>query len=173
MKNPISIFIMIFMVGITVWSCQPTATENEKSAKITADVNASEEVKYDSALAVEFGADQYGMKKYVMAFLKRGPNRDRDSAEAVALQRAHLLNIERMAEEGMLVVAGPFLDNDDLRGIYIFNVPTVEEAIQLTNTDPAIQAGSLVMEMKEWYGSAGLMGVNDLHKKVSRQSVAE
>ena len=40
------------------------------------------------------------MKKYVMAFLKKGPNRDLDSAHANELQIAHLKNINRMAEEG-------------------------------------------------------------------------
>jgi uncharacterized protein YciI len=78
-----------------------------------------------------------------------------------------------MAEAGQLVLAGPFLDDGDLRGIYIFNVKTVEEAEALTNTDPAIQAGRLKMELKEWYGSAALMAVNGLHKSLSRQSFAD
>ena len=44
----------------------------------------------DQALADELGADPYGMSKYVMAFLKKGPNRDRSPEEGAALQRAHL-----------------------------------------------------------------------------------
>lgn len=47
-----------------------------------------------------------------------------------------------------------------------------EEAEKLTNTDPAIQAGLLAMELKEWYGPAALMAVNDLHKTLSKQSIA-
>ena len=63
------------------------------------------------------------------------------------------------------------MDNDDLRGIYIFNVETIEEAEKLTKSDPAIQAGSLTMELKEWYGSAALMLVNDLHKKIAKVEI--
>lgn len=173
MKNAFHLLLLACIAGMTVLACQSTADENQRAAAMVEDMEMTEEIPYDSALAAKFGADTYGMKKYVMAFLKRGPNRDRDSAESAALQRAHLLNIERMAEEGTLIVAGPFLDNEDLRGIYIFDVSSIEEARQLTNSDPAIQAGSLVMEMKEWYGSAALMGLNDLHKKISKQSVAE
>ena len=79
----------------------------------------------------------------------------------------------RMAEEGTLVLAGPFLDNGEVRGIYIFNVATVKEAEALTKTDPAIQAGRLVMELHPWYGSAALMEVNQLHKKVQKISITE
>ena len=81
---------------------------------------------YDSLLAADIGADDYGMRPYVMAFLKAGPNRDQDSATAANIQRAHLDNIIRMAESGELVVAGPYMDDFDIKGIYVFAVETVE-----------------------------------------------
>lgn len=123
---------------------------------------------YDSVLAAELGADDYGMQVYVMAFLKRGPQAPRDSAHAAELQRAHLDNIRRMGEAGKLVLAGPFMDRGDLRGIYIFDVRTLEEAEKLTQSDPAIQYGSLTMDLKPWYGSAALKRVNELHAKIAR-----
>ena len=126
---------------------------------------------YDSLLASQLGADDYGMKQYVMAFLKRGPNRDQDSATAARLQRAHLDNIFRLADEGKLVLAGPFADDGDIRGIYIFDVKTVQEAEALTSTDPAIQAGRLVMELHPWYGSAALMKVVEISKKISKEKI--
>ena len=126
---------------------------------------------FDAELAAKLGADQYGMKSYVMAFLKSGPNRNQDSMQAAVLQRAHLDNITRMANEGKLVIAGPFLDDGNVRGIYIFNVATVEEAEGLVKTDPAIQAGRLIMELHPWYGSAALMEVNHLHKKLSKEPI--
>ncbi|MBN2417232.1 hypothetical protein JXO52_15450 [bacterium] len=134
---------------------------------------SSGQTVYDSAAAAVYGADEYGMKRYVMAFLKRGPNRSFDAVKAAELQNAHLANITRMATEGKLVLAGPFLDDGDLRGIYIFNVPTLEEARALTETDPAIRAGSLVMELKEWYGSAALVPLNDIHATLSRKGITE
>ena len=47
---------------------------------------------YDSTTAQKYGADEYGMKKYIMAFLKRGPNRNLDADSSQALQMAHLEN---------------------------------------------------------------------------------
>ena len=131
------------------------------------------ELTYDEKKAKAFGADEYGMKKYVMAFLKKGPNRNLSQEEANKLQMAHLENIDKMADEGKLVLAGPFFGNGELRGIYIFNVSTIAEAEALTKTDPAIKAGSLKMELMEWYGSAGLVGLNDLHKTLMRKNVSE
>lgn len=126
---------------------------------------------YDSALASKLGADEYGMKSYVLAFLKSGPNRNQDSLQAAILQKAHLDNITRMANEGKLVVAGPFLDDGEIRGIYIFNVETIQEAEALTKTDPAIQAGRLIMELHPWYGSAALMQVNSTHRKLAKKPI--
>jgi len=133
----------------------------------------SKNPQYDAQLAQKLGADEYGMKTYVMAFLKAGPNRLKDSAARAELQQAHLKNIMRLADEGKLIVAGPFLDNQDIRGIFIFNVSTVEEAKKLTETDPAIKAGSLIMELHPWYGSAALVEAYRLHKKVEKKSVAD
>lgn len=123
-------------------------------------------IEKDTALAIELGADEYGMKQYVMAFLKKGPNRDRSPAEAAELQKAHLENITRLAKEKKLILAGPFMDEGNIRGIYIFNVTSVEEAQKLTETDPAVKAGSLVMELHPWYGSAALMKVNEIHEQL-------
>ncbi len=125
---------------------------------------------FDEMLAKELQADDYGMSSYVLAFLKKGPNRPTNPQEGADLQTAHLANIQRLTTEGKLLLAGPFLDEGEIRGIYIFDVATVEEARELTSTDPAIIAGSLVMELQPWYGSATLKKLNDLHKKVMKKA---
>lgn len=128
---------------------------------------------YDAALAERLGADELGMKAYVVAFLKPGPNRDQPPDEAKALMAGHLANIERMANEGSLVLAGPFLDDGPYAGIYVFAVKTVEEAAALTATDPAIQAGRLEMELHPWYGSAALGELTPLHRRIQRTSLTD
>lgn len=133
----------------------------------------SKSVQYDSAFAAKLGSDGYGMKQYVMALLKKGPLRDQDSVTAANLQRAHLENITRMANEGKLVIAGPFMDDWEVRGIYVFDVKTVEEARALTETDPAIQAGRLTMDLHPWYGPAALTLITPLHKRLEKKSVAD
>ena len=136
---------------------------------VTSSTIPEEHQAYDSILAKKLEADPYGMHQYVMAFLKKGPNREQDPEKAKALQKAHMDNIGKLAEQGKLVVAGPFMDNGELRGIYIFKVSTVEEAQKLTETDPLIQSGGLVMELHPWYGSAALIMVNEIHKKVTKE----
>jgi len=127
---------------------------------------------YNSELAKELGADEYGMRQYVMAFLKSGPNRNQSEEEAAAMQVAHLENIQRMADEGVLLMAGPFMEEGDLRGIYIFDVATIEEAEELTATDPMIQSGRLMMDLRLWYGSAALKKVNEIHNQIQNVNIS-
>jgi uncharacterized protein YciI len=162
-KKFITLFTIFLIVVLVSCDCEKSkSTHQEKATQ-----------SFDAVKAAKYGADDYGMKKYVMAFLKKGPNREIDSVKANELQMAHLKNIFKMADEGKLVLAGPFMDNDSIRGIYIFNVQTLEEARKLTETDPAIQAGSLVMELREWYGSAALMEVTAISKTITKKNIAE
>ncbi len=157
MEKNIVTFILLLIGGVTF------AQTSQTDVKPT----------FDSVLAKKLGADDYGMKQYVMAFLKEGKNRNLDSAESANLQVAHLKNIMRLADEGKLIVAGPFLDNQAVRGIFIFNVSTIEEARQLTATDPAIKAGVLEMELRPWYGSASLIEIMRLHKSIEKRSIVD
>lgn len=164
-----NLILIIFGLSFCYLSCESTSADQVKAT--TKDVNKS--IPYDSVKAKAYGADDYGMKKYVMAFLKKGPNRDLDSVKAAELQMAHMSNINRMAEEGKLVLAGPFFGDGEIRGIYVFDVPSIPEAEALTNTDPAIQAGSLEMELVEWYGSAALMAINEIHLSLEKKGIME
>jgi uncharacterized protein YciI len=86
-------------------------------------------------------------------FLKRGPNRkdgDGETAEIQELQKAHLANINRLAEMKKLVVAGPFGDDGDLRGIFVFRVRSMKEAEELAATDPMIKIDRLRLELHPW-----------------------
>ncbi len=123
---------------------------------------------FDAALAAELGADDYGMRRYVVAFLKAGPNRDHGPDAIAALQRGHMEHMRRMADDGKLIMAGPFLDGGELRGIFVFAVETLEEAAALTAADPAVEAGRLAMELHPWYGSAALLKVGEIHKAIAR-----
>ncbi|HXU28161.1 MAG TPA: YciI family protein [Bacteroidia bacterium] len=125
---------------------------------------------YDSTLAKKLKADDYGMHKYVMCFLKTGPNKSLSADSSKKIQVAHLQNIKDLASQGKLVVAGPFMDETELEGIFILNATTVEEAQTLVNTDPAVKAGVLIMELHPWYGSAALMEVPFIHAKIQKKN---
>jgi uncharacterized protein len=124
---------------------------------------------FDAALAADLGADDYGMRRYVMALLKTGPNRDHDAETAAELQRAHMQHIARLADAGTLLLAGPFMHGGELRGVFVFDVDDLDEARRLTEADPAVQAGRLQMELYPWYGSAALRRVGDIHRTISRK----
>lgn len=159
--------LIIALISIVLLSgcIEPTEISAEKET-----ITDNSET-FSPELAQKVGADSYGMRKYVMAFLKAGPNRDLEVDEAEKLQRTHLDNINKLADQGLLQLAGPFMDQGDLKGIYIFSVETKEEAKKLVETDPAIKAGSLEMELHSWYGSAALMEIPRLHKKVSKVNI--
>jgi uncharacterized protein len=100
---------------------------------------------------------KFSMMTYQMVFLSRGPNaKTIDSVTSKKLFEGHMDNIKKLAAEGKLVIAGPFGDKGDLRGIFIMDVPTKEEAERLCLEDPAVKAGALQIEIKPWYGPKGL-----------------
>ena len=93
-----------------------------------------------------------------LGFLKRGAKWTPKQTPATAeLQKAHLANIYRLAEMKKLVVAGPFGDDTALRGIFVFKVASIDEARALAETDPAVQAGRLVIEMHPWLVPEGIL----------------
>lgn len=128
--------------------------------------------KFDAELAKKVGADKNGMRNYVLAILKTGPRDAEVKGDArKELFKGHFNNINRLAAEGKLAVAGPFGKNDKaFRGLFIFAVPTVEEAKALAETDPTVKAGVLIVEYVPWYGSAALMLSNEFHEKVAKEN---
>jgi uncharacterized protein YciI len=126
---------------------------------------------FDEALAKKLGADDLGMREYVMCFLKTGPFKVEDPAKRSELMKGHFGMINRLAKEGKLVLAGPFSNGGEFRGIYLFDVKTVEEAKLLTETDPSIKVGYFTVEFIKWYGSAALMQVNETHNKIAKKNL--
>jgi uncharacterized protein YciI len=95
------------------------------------------------------------MQQYFIAFLKRGENRSQDSLEAAKLQQGHMKHLGEMYEKGFADISGPFGDDGDIRGITIYNVPTLEMADSLANLDPSVKAGRLVIEVHPWWAAKG------------------
>lgn len=125
-------------------------------------------VKYDSGLAAKLGGDENGMRQYVMVILKTGPNPKPKGKERDEMFKGHFANIERLANEGKLVLAGPFDGVDGWRGMFVFAVKDIEEARQLTASDPVIASGEMVAEYHRYYGSAALMQVNEVHNRITK-----
>ena len=105
-----------------------------------------------------------------LCILKTGPkDAEIKGDERTKIFEGHFANIGRLADEGKLAVAGPFGKNDKgYRGLYIFAVSTIEEAEALVQLDPAVKAGIFVPELTPWYASAGMMAVNETHKRIQK-----
>ena len=101
------------------------------------------------------GDTTYVMKRYVFMHLLSGSERSQDSLEAAKIQEQHLAHLNKMAESGKLVMAGPFQDGGKYRGLLIFDVETVDEALALESEDPAVKAKRLEMQAFYWWGAKG------------------
>ena len=103
-------------------------------------------------------ASPISMTTAYLGFLTRGAKWTPEQTPATAeLQKAHLANINRLAQMKKLVVAGPFGDNTTLRGIFVFKVASIDEAKALAETDPAVQAGRLAIQMHPWLVPEGVL----------------
>lgn len=128
--------------------------------------------KYDAALAERVGADEHGMRRYVLVILKTGPTPVTDEVARKAMFAGHFANMERLAEEGKLALAGPFAKSDSgWRGLFLLAVDDVDAARALAETDPVIVNGEMVAEYHPWYGSAAAMLLPDLHDRLVRAPV--
>jgi uncharacterized protein len=147
-KLALTILLLAFTLGVVAQSANP---------------------KYKKSLADSLGADEYGMKQYVLVILKTGKGKAASKAEEDSLFSGHMANIGRLAGIGKLVVAGPLQKNDrNYRGIFILNAATIEEAGALLQTDPAVKAQLLEAELFSWYGSAALPMYLPFHDNVKK-----
>lgn len=102
------------------------------------------------------GDTTYVMKQYFMGFLMRVEDKlELDSAEVMRIQQAHLDYMSENAKTGTLLIAGPFGDDGDMRGIVIYDVATKTEADSIISNDPAVKAGRLAIDVKPWWAAKG------------------
>lgn len=101
------------------------------------------------------GDTSYLMQQYYVVFLKAGENRSQDSLETARLMEQHLAHLNRMYEEGYSSLTGPMGDDGELRGIVVYNTPTLQEADSLANMDPMVKAGRLKVEVHPWWTAKG------------------
>jgi len=102
------------------------------------------------------GDTTYIMKQYFMGFLMRVPDKpELDSVKVMEIQQAHQDYMSANAKTGTLLIAGPFGDDGDMRGIVIYDVATKAEADSIINNDPAVKAGRLAIDVKPWWAAKG------------------
>lgn len=136
-----------------------------------AQTKPAEAPAYDAELAKSLGADDRGMRRYVLVILKTGPKRMPDGPERSKMFQGHFANIQKLAADKLLAVAGPLDGKEGRRGIFVLATQDIEQAKTLVAGDPVIIHGEMVAEYHQFYGSAGLMAVNEIHNKIQKKPV--
>jgi len=165
--------LLLTLLSSLLSSCIITKGKDGESGKPgKKDTNTASSTTFNKDLATKLGADQYGMKPYVIVMLTTGSAKIEDKAKMAELMKGHLANIGKLSDEGKIVVAGPFLEKnkENYRGMFIFNTPSKEQAEQWVKTDPAVQAGVFSYEIFPWYGSAALPMYLKHHKEIAKEN---
>jgi uncharacterized protein YciI len=98
------------------------------------------------------------MTTYYFGILVKGPKWSaEDTPERAKIQEGHMAHLTAMGKAGKLVLAGPFADNGDWRGVLVYRTKTIEEAQSLANDDPAVKAGRLQVTMHPWLVQRGIL----------------
>lgn len=138
-------FLFVLLIGCIAFSCS-----NDQPAPAN---SISPPEKYDLSKDTNVSAGE--MKRYWLVLLQKGPNRNQDSISAAKIQAAHMANINRLAKEGKLIMAGPVGVEDDLRGIFLMNCSDSTEVENFVKTDSAVITGRLIMKYYPWWTMKG------------------
>lgn len=134
---------VITILAIVLCAC----THHEQKKAIT------ESAKYD--LESDTTVHTKEMKRFWLVELKKGPNRNQDSVSRAKIQAAHIANIERLAQEGKIIMAGPIGVEDDLQGIFLMNCKDSTEVESFVKKDTAVMTGRLIMKYYPWWTVKG------------------
>jgi uncharacterized protein YciI len=177
MENIKRVLVVFFIVGTVIACKKESNLTNEIIEEINLEPEIIEEVIEDDKGVTQSVAqlkteltkagfqifdyvdaetkDTVLMQQYFIAFLKRGPIRSQNEEEAAQLQEEHLAHLGKMYKLGYADISGPFGDDGDIRGITIYNVPTLKMADSLANSDPMVKAGRLEIEIHPWWAAKG------------------
>jgi uncharacterized protein YciI len=134
----------VLLASLLVVACRSSAPTNDAPAR-TSEPDAQQREPAE-------------MKEYWFGLIRGGPGAGQHTEEELQeLQRAHRANIGRLVEEGKMVLAGPFGGDGELRGIFVYDVATEAEARALVDSDPAVAAGRLEVELIPWWGPSRLV----------------
>lgn len=136
------------VAGVAACRSAPAASEEPGSASPGATSSAPEQADY------------------VFVFLETGTAAESPTPDELNEIRAgHFANMERLAEERVLLLAGPMGASQDgvaRQGLFVLDVDTLEEAAFYAGSDPAVQSGLLRYDARPWSATPALRRVLEL-----------
>jgi len=98
-----------------------------------------------------------GELRYVV-FLRPDPGRKPLALEErQRIQDAHMANIQKMADDGILAAAGPMGDQTvTISGIFVLKAPSLSEARRIAALDPTVVHRRNTVDVHPWRGPAGI-----------------
>lgn len=107
------------------------------------------------------------MRGYVLVILKSSATPVPPGVARDEMFKGHFANMQKLADAGKLVVAGPLDGVQERRGIFILAVTDFDEARTIMATDPVIAKGEMVAEYHKFFSTSALMQLPELHKKLT------
>lgn len=156
---------LLFACSLFAISCKQTGTNTPTSSIPTSTL--------DTSLIKQLGADDYGMRQYVLVFLKQGPTPVQDSIAKGKLLGEHLKYLADLMDQRKMLILGPILEENEIGGICIYESSNVEEVRALAEADPAVKAGDLMVEAHPWYSSAAIMKLPEIHARLAKKSFGD
>ncbi len=132
--------------------------------------------QHDTVSAADSSGARVQTREYAFVFIKTGPLREPTDEQMREAMQGHFANMQRMAAEETLLIAGPLgppKSDPDHRGIFVFDADTAEKGLALANTDPAAQMGVFVMEPYTLSTNAPLTELPRLEREYEQRRLAD
>jgi hypothetical protein len=152
------------LVKIIIGQLKPVTKENRgevfsgQSDTLFLNTERKQQIAHRKETSMSTITDEYmrqmlvATRNYSLVILKAGPNKHMEGAEEIIWEHGRR-NFELRAT-GVLPIVCPVNDGSDVSGIGILNT-SVEEARQIMDIDPGVQAGIFVYEVHPCRGFPG------------------
>jgi uncharacterized protein YciI len=124
----------------------------------------------------DLASEGRAVRDYVFVFIRTGPLRTPTPEQSQEAMQGHFANMGRLADDGKLLIAGPYADprpTPDHRGLFVMDETEVAKGLELANTDPAAVMGVFVMSAHRFTTDRPLTDLPRLEKEDEARRLAD